>query len=399
MSVSTSKQRFKVLEFTNPRTFSKSWRVTGTKRDGTRIRENFPDEHSAKCRHVDLEAEFLQRETETTLRATKLTEKQLHLAELAFARLPDDDDMPNAIEHWIRKGKQTAIAAESPRIDDAVTKFKEWLDGEGDGSGNGHCTLREHSRHGLRGRVEVFGNSIGNVRVNEISPETVEGFLDKLRSREHNPVSAVTCDNYRRDISRFFSWCIERPRRWTLVNPCKEIRIARDERKPPAVLTVKQCKALLMEAAKVKLAPYAAVCLFGGVRPFEASRLDWSAVNLKDREIRLEGNQTKTGRARVIAICDTLAEWLEAYKGQPFFPAGWHKQFRKVKAKAKLKVWTVDVMRHTAISHYFRNCGSYGQTAEQFGNSEAIIKNHYQGRVSSDETKKFFAILPKKRHK
>jgi hypothetical protein len=30
-----------------------------------------------------------------------------------------------------------------------------------------------------------------------------------------------------------------------------------------------------------------------------------------------------------------------------------------------------------AISHFFRKTGSYGPTAEQFGNSESIIKLHY----------------------
>jgi hypothetical protein len=38
--------------------------------------------------------------------------------------------------------------------------------------------------------------------------------------------------------------------------------------------------------------------------------------------------------------------------------------------------------------------GERGQTAEQFGNSEGIIKAHYQGRVSSAETKKFYALRP-----
>jgi hypothetical protein len=51
-------------------------------------------------------------------------------------------------------------------------------------------------------------------------------------------------------------------------------------------------------------------------------------------------------------------------------------------------------MRHTAISHYFRKTGSYGQTAEQFGNSEAIIKTHYQGRVTSEDTKRFYRLRP-----
>ena len=53
-------------------------------------------------------------------------------------------------------------------------------------------------------------------------------------------------------------------------------------------------------------------------------------------------------------------------------------------------------MRHRAISHFFRECGSYGRTAEAFGNSEAVIKNHYQGYVSSEETKASYPLLPKR---
>ena len=66
----------------------------------------------------------------------------------------------------------------------------------------------------------------------------------------------------------------------------------------------------------------------------------------------------------------------------------------KTEAKPHLKRWVPDVLRHTAISHYFRKTGSYGRTAEQFGNSESIIKKHYQGRVSSADTKKFYALRP-----
>ena len=44
----------------------------------------------------------------------------------------------------------------------------------------------------------------------------------------------------------------------------------------------------------------------------------------------------------------------------------------------------------------FRPTGSYGLTCEMAGNSEAIVKQIYQGRVSSADTAKFFAILAMK---
>jgi integrase len=143
------------------------------------------------------------------------------------------------------------------------------------------------------------------------------------------------------------------------------------------------------------------------VRPTgEATRLRWDQVNLADGEIRLEGNQTKTGRPRVVSICLTLKTWLKAYQGRPFKPKNCVEDLRALKeqigygtpskAQPHLKPWPHDVLRHTAISHYFRQSGSYGLTAEQFGNSEAIIKAHYQGRVSNEDTKRFYATLPKK---
>ncbi len=311
-----------------------------------------------------------------------------------FPRLEKPEHIIQAVDYWNKTGKALAVA-ESPRLDDAFKEFGEWLPQSG---------LRSLSQTNLRRRVNVFVNSVANQRVSGFTHDAVQSYLDK------RDVSPLSRDNDRRAVSGFFSWCIDRPRRWISANPCREIRIVQTEKAPPAVLTVDQCEKLLRTAETFKggkFVPYVAVSLFAGLRPFETSRLTWEAVNLKDKEIRLEGITTKTGRPRVIAICNTLAAWLQAHKGKPFYPSGWFKQFRKVKEaigygtatkeKPDLKPWVNDILRHTAISHYFRKTGSYGFTAEQFGNSEAIIKRHYQGRVSSDDTKKFYALIPKKR--
>jgi integrase len=389
------REPFKLQTFTN-RGGSESWRVTGMKRDGTRVRENHADLKFAECRKVELTTEWLARETDTAIRATKLTDTQLRMAEAAYLRLDADHELMLAVEHWLKHGRQNAVA-ESPRLDEAVEAFKQWLDST--------PTLRDRTKANLRLRVNVFANSIGNLRVSDVTPETIESFLEK---RNTSPRSKI---NDRLAVSRFFRFCVERPRRWATTNPCRDVRVEKSgDTAAPAVLTVSECKKLLRAAEhhrKGRLAPYVALCLFGGLRPFEASRLAWEQVNLKDREIRLEANQTKTKRGRVLTIDNTLAAWLEAHKGKPIFPANWRKDFDKLKATAgydgragddgtKLKPWPEDVLRHTAISHYFRHTGSYGRTAEQFGNSEAIIKRHYQGRVSSEDTKAFYALLPKK---
>jgi integrase len=387
--------RFKISPFINKLTGSQSWRVSGTKRNGERIRENFARENDARNKQVELEAEFLQGQTETMLRSTKLTEPQIRVAESIFTLLPDAEQVRDRFMRFLQNGLATATApvGAAPLIDDAFKDFEKWLDGEPDASGNNICKLREPSKLALRSRVGAFKSGMGKVRLDEITPDMIENFLGNLKNAG-NKLNARTVINYKLNVSRFFTWCIARPRKWVAMNPCKEIKLERDEKGAIQILSVEQVEKLLQAAEKGNLAVYTALAVFGGLRPAEIARLTWEQINLTDKEIHLESKQTKTKRSRTIQICPTLLAWLTAYKGEEIYPAGWIKRFRKVRMAAGIVNWIPDCARHTAISHYFRHTGSYGKAAEKFGNSEQIIKDHYQGRVTSDETKLFYAIKP-----
>lgn len=380
----TQRQRFRVVPFENTGG-SKAWRVQGMKRDGSYVRQNFSDYAMAQARQIELEAEYLQRRPEdATIRATKLSDTQLRIAESAFLRLAKDDEMLLAVDHWLKHGRNQPAAVEAPRLDDAVQQFKDWLAATPE--------LRPQTKAGLRIRVTTFANSVGNHRVNEITPEILDTYL------QNRKVSPLTRNNDKRALSRFFKWCIDRKRRWMTSNPAREVTVTLPEKAPPSILSVEQCRKLLRAAMQHKdgrLAPYVSIGLFAGLRPFELTRLNWDQINLADGEIRLDGTQTKTRVSRVVAICPTLKAWLLAHKGKPVYPPNWLKDFRAVRALAGITAWPSDVARHTAVSHYFRLTGSYGRTAEAFGNSESIIKKHYQGRVSSADTNEFYALTPK----
>ena len=402
--MATHRQRFRIVTFTN-RGGSTSWRVIGMKRDGEYVRQNFPDMRSAQCRQIELEAEFQKRQPDgPELRATTLTEHQTRLAEAVFKILDADEDLPIAVQFWREHGSQRD-RPEAPRLDDAVARFNEWLDST--------TSLRHRTKSNLRTRVGVFAGSTGNLRVSDIKIEDVEAFLDRRRT------SPTTKDNDRRALSRFFAWCQERPRKWTQQNPAAGIKIERGDKPAPSVLSVDDCERLLRAAESIHrgaLVPYVVATLFAGLRPFEASRVTWAQVNLQDGEIRLEGAQTKTGKPRVIEFNDGPAEqapfnaalkrWLTACQGMPFYPPNWRRWFDEVKRAAGfggrtadadgLKPWPEDVLRHTAVSHYLRLTGSYGRTADQFGNSEAIIKAHYKGRFTTEDTRRFYALQPSK---
>ena len=390
------KARFKILPYTNPRTGTPSWRVTGTRRNGERIRENFARAEEAQFRHTELEGEFHAANGVAALRATRLTDEQVGIAEAAFKRLEQDQDLITAVDHWLRTGKPKTIK-ESPWLDEALKAYTDWLATT--------TELRAVTEYNLLRRVTHLVTQVGNIRVTDVLPEHIEKYLAQ------QDVTANTKDAYCRALSSFFSWCMNGKRHWCVNNPCYAVEIEGlmdDDDREPVVLPVAECEALLRAAENFEgghLVPYVALCLFGGLRPTEAMRLTWDQVNLTDSEIRLKGTQTKTGKGRIVVICRTLKAWLNQYrKAGEIYRSTYTVELRtmrvsigygtKTEDQPDLKPWVPDVLRHTAISHYFRLTGSYGRTAEQFGNSEAIIKKHYQGRVSSAETKVFYALRP-----
>src|SRR5262249_15714343 len=147
---------------------STSWRVSGTKRDGTRIRENFSDAKTAECRKAELGLEYLRGHAEMEIRATKVSPEQLAKCETAIVKLGDDwDRIVEAVDYWLKHGKALAVK-ESVRLDDAFNQFVTWVDAS---------TLRDHSKKNLKRRVKVFITSSPNVYVSEVTPDTIDKFL------------------------------------------------------------------------------------------------------------------------------------------------------------------------------------------------------------------------------
>ena len=254
-------QRFNVIKFRN-KSGSSSFRVDGYKRDGSRVRENFSTIEAASCRHRELETEWLKGHAETDIQATKLTPDQLRLCEASIIKLGDDwEKIVDAVTFWQEHGKQRVVV-ESTRIDEAVDEYLKWLNAS---------DFRKATKRHWKTRMTVFKNSVSNIRVSDVTPDFIQAFLDGRK------VGAIGKDTDRRAVSRFFSSGASR-KNGALINPAKkQTRSRKPEAAVPAVLTVKQCKALLRASVPEGLAPYVAVCMFGGIRPFEAAEADLGA--------------------------------------------------------------------------------------------------------------------------
>ncbi len=319
------------------------------------------------------------------MRATWLTAEQLKECEWAVHQLPEPDEHRRAVQWWVDYGRVQSIAnrqSNNIRLDDAVVAFRAYLEKAVD--------LRDATRRNLRYRVAMFVSEVGNLPLSEITPECVESWLGSRKT------SAVTKDNDRRALARFFTWCTQRPQRFIVSNPCREIRVAKPEREAPEIYPMRKALRILAAARrfrKGRFLKFVVLTLFGGLRPTEALR--FRDEQLVDGHFRVEGRQSKTGEARTIEADPVLLAWLKvAGEGNASDPQKAKPLWKRFKAKAKIEDWIHDGLRHTAISHYFRRCGSYGLTAEWAGNSEATIKAHYAARTTTAESAAYWSLFP-----
>lgn len=374
--------RFRIAPFVNP-SGEQVFKVDGYTRERARIRENYPTIQKAKCRALQLEAEYHASGKVEVPQVTSLSPSKLRAAEAAFALLGDKaeaEEMLRGIRFWIERGRDTIGPDHAPRLDDAQVSFLQWLERD---SG-----LRPKTQAGLRHGLRQLVRAVGNAPLGEIDG-------DKIHHHIHGrPISAVAKSHEKRALSRFFSWCMERPRGWVRVNPCAGIRIPVGQQKRE-IFNIEQVRALLRATLAEKngiMIPWVALGLFGGLRPeSEAERLDRKQWNAIEGEIRVD-EENKTKQPRTVPINPTLRAWLDLPGSQS---GKWLKHsFNRIKRNAGIERWPKNVLRHTAASHLCNLHTSYIEVSNLLGHEERMTRRHYHTRVSKEDTQAFFALRP-----
>ena len=383
--MSTRRNRtFTVTEYVN-RGGSVAYRVNGWE-GNKRVRENYKSEEFARARRNELETLWLG-STTPVVRAVDFPESFQRAASAAFMINPDPKALMAAVQFWNSPARQSLYAsADAPKLDEAFRQYAEWM-------ASPKCGLRSATRNSYKTTLRTFVLAMGNMPLADLSSDLIHAYLEKKWE------SRATQNTARLMLSAFFVWCEARPREWLKVNPAsgKLIVIQKDAAKLPQVLTPLQVLRLLAAARRVeggKFLSFVVRQLFCGMRPAEALRLNWGNVNVTDGELHLDAHETKTGKPRTVFLDPVALAWLKLSGPSIQEPRGRH-GWTRIKRLARLKDWPADVLRHTAITYKFRANGSYGRTAEWAGNSEAIIKAHYQGRgVTSVDATKYWALFP-----
>jgi integrase len=172
-------------------------------------------------------------------------------------------------------------------------------------------------------------------------------------------------------------------------------------------LSVADTKRLLGDARNYEqpqsVVPYLVVQLFGGLRPFEASRLNWERIHFETKQIEVLAETSKTRETRFVDMEPRLIEWLLPYRKPhgPLIGVEFVDALRAVKETAGFTFggddsnpWVKDILRHCYGSYWLVANKNRARLAELMGTSLDMIKSHYKRAIPETVAKEFWKLSP-----
>ncbi|MEY2499816.1 MAG: hypothetical protein QOI07_150 [Verrucomicrobiota bacterium] len=375
-------------------------------------REYFKTVGEAKARADQLATERENRGTEAIGFSTK---DRVMAAECSEQLRPFGKTLRDATQHYVTWLKSEKAKHESLFVGECVDQYLVSRQADVD-----RGELDKKSFYETRDRAKRMKEVLGHLHIGELDGDRVKTYLDSF------PVAPRTRNNIRLRMSKFFSFC--KSKGWINTNPCADIKI-KVKRGDTRILSIDEAKNLLSVAEKseheIVAVPYAALCLFAGLRPGEAEQLEWSKVNFKTKAIEVLSHTSKGRETRFVKMEETLIRWLKPYSqvpgpkaathrihSQPFrgdrsherpnlvVGVGFRKKWELVKRAAgydpsnKKSRWVQDIMRHSYASYWLAVHQNRAALAEQMGNSVEVIRAHYRRPILKAEAKRFWALKP-----
>lgn len=302
---------FVVRRFVN-RNGTTSWRVAGWLH-GVRIRKNLPTREEAAAEKAALEIKAVQAESGLRPALTCLTDTQLRAAESLFRAVAD---RKRGLTFYVNFGlsnyrdpEHEMSLEEAARIYLALRATEEK-----------HDRLSHRQFTSFRCELRAITTHFPKANVCELMPAKLVAFFQRGNA------SKKSFNNRRGLVSAFLKYCLLQD--WIAANPIGKVPHFRGlgHRRGSAVtLTAARC-AEIMEWCETnhdgKLVPFAALCLFAGIRPDlyegEISKLKPEHVRLDTGVIFVEPEVSKVRMKRAVTIQPNLAAWLRAYPLEKF---------------------------------------------------------------------------------
>ncbi len=213
---------FKLKPFRNA-AGTQSWRVTGTKRDGTRVRQNFSEKTEAVQTLADLEVEVEGHVDIPSVKRTRLSSDDLSDAESAVVAA-SGRKLSEIVTHYL--GLENRARAKGIDLDMALSFVDAHYRSEiKTVSMLNACDEFVATRSGGSPKTKTHYESslrlLKKSDPNKLVHTFTVGDIEKIIARYKNVNSKRT---YRRAFSAFFNWAVRH--HYCLEDPCMRVTIA-----------------------------------------------------------------------------------------------------------------------------------------------------------------------------
>jgi integrase len=309
--------------------------------------------------------------------------------------------MGEAVEGYQR----TVVNVKRKDIKEAVAEFIA-ADAPRTKASNGQrAQLSSKYAYNRKLQLDKFAATFPGNAVCDLSKEHLDGFIGAL-----GDFSAKSRNHYRAAVRQFLQWAIRKdylPATHRL-NEADAMRPERANTAETQIYTPGEF-ADLLKYADATLRPIIAIGGLAGLRTAELLRLDWADVWRVPGHIEITAGKAKTRQRRLVEICPALAAWLKPFHKltagklwtgheitfQQKFVELCQQAAVKNKGKKIAVTRKTNGLRHAFCTYHFALHQNENQTAQQAGNSPAMIHAHYKGLATKADAEKWFAVKPK----
>lgn len=255
-------------------------------------------------------------------------------------------------------------------------------------------------------QLNRFADTFPHTAICDLTKEHLDQFIGSLAAvqptakNKRAAGSAKSRNHYRAAVRQFLQWAVRKD------YLSATHRLNEADGMTPEIANTSETGiytpgefADLLAGANETLRPIIAIGGLAGLRTAELLRLDWADVWRVAGHIEITASKSKTRQRRLVEVCPALAAWLEschdkkAGKLWPGHEITFQQHLATLCDTAKVTRIT-NGLRHSFCTYHFAAHANENQTAQQAGNSPAMIHAHYKGLATKAEADKWFNVTP-----
>jgi integrase len=300
----------------------------------------------------------------------------------------DGRSLDDAIEGFL----QTVATVRRKDLAEAVEEFIESRKHKAESKDGKRSQLSPAYAKHVSAWLREFAGAFPATAVSDLSKEHLNLYV-----KSHAELSAKTRNDRRATVKMFLTWAAKRdylPVNHRLLEADGMMRETTDTGETDFYRPGELQK--FLENAPADLMPVIALGGLAGLRVEEIMRLDWADVWRVEGHIEITAKQAKTRQRRLVEICPALAALLENHKKAT--GRIWQKnpnlffvEFSDFRENLKIPSRR-NGLRHGFCTYHFALHANENLTAQQAGNSPAIIHGHYKGLATKADAEKWFSV-------